>query len=166
MTSAASLRWIRAGRTPSSTPPRRTWRKWSKSLTDGRGADSVIEMAGKDDIFQLAWKIARPNGIIALIAMYEEDQTLPLPSMYGKNLTWKTGGVDACKDQMLVDLIACGKLNPRPLFTHKMPLNDIMRGYEIFREASGRVHQGRDHALRGPLRKPSAVPVEYGGSSK
>ncbi|MCI8329701.1 MAG: alcohol dehydrogenase catalytic domain-containing protein [Oscillibacter sp.] len=103
-----------------------------KSLTDGRGADSVIEMAGKDGTFEMAWKIARPNGIIVLTAMYEEDQVLPLPSMYGKNLTWKTGGVDACKDQMLVDLIAGGKLNPRPLFTHHMPLNDIMKVYEMF----------------------------------
>ena len=103
-----------------------------KSLTDGRGADSVIEMAGKDGTFELAWKICRPNGIVSLIAMYEEDQVLPLPSMYGKNLIFKTGGVDACKDEMLVDLIASGKLNPRPLITHHMPLNDIMHGYEIF----------------------------------
>ncbi|MBQ3276480.1 MAG: alcohol dehydrogenase catalytic domain-containing protein [Oscillospiraceae bacterium] len=103
-----------------------------KRYTDGRGADSVIEMAGKDESFQLAWKLARPNGVVSLIAMYEEDQRLPLPSMYGKNLVFKTGGVDACKDQMLVDLIAGGKLNTRPLITHKMPLNDIMHGYEIF----------------------------------
>ena len=103
-----------------------------KRYTDGRGADSVIEMAGKDESFQLAWKLARPNGVVSLIAMYEEDQRLPLPSMYGKNLVFKTGGVDACKDQMLVDLIACGKLNTRPLITHTMPLNDIMHGYEIF----------------------------------
>lgn len=103
-----------------------------KALTDGRGADAVIEMAGKDGTFELAWRIARPNAIVVLTAMYEENQILPLPSMYGKNLTWKTGGVDACKDQMLVDLIAGGKLNPRPLFTHRAPLNDIMKIYDMF----------------------------------
>lgn len=103
-----------------------------KVLTDGRGADAVIEMAGKDGTFELAWRIARPNAIVVLTAMYEENQILPLPSMYGKNLTWKTGGVDACKDQMLVDLIAGGKLNPRPLFTHRAPLNDIMKIYDMF----------------------------------
>ena len=64
--------------------------------------------------------------------MYEEDQVLPLPSMYGKNLIFKTGGVDASKNQMLVDLIAGGKLNPRPLFTHFKPLNDISNIYNFF----------------------------------
>ena len=44
--------------------------------------------------------------------MYEEDQVLPLPSMYGKNLTWKSGGVDACKDAYLVHVLAEAKLDP------------------------------------------------------
>ncbi len=103
-----------------------------KELTEGRGADSVIEMAGKDGTFQLAWQIARPNAIISLIAMYEEDQVLPLPKMYGKNLTWKTGGVDACKDGYLVQLIAEGKLDPAPLFNREYPLNDILQVYDDF----------------------------------
>lgn len=103
-----------------------------KELTEGRGADKVIEMAGKDGTFELSWKIARPNGIIALVAMYEEDQILPLPSMYGKNLTWKTGGVDASKDDYLVQLIAEGKLDPRPLFNKRFRLNDIVGVYNDF----------------------------------
>ena len=80
------------------------------------GADAVIEAAGKDGTFQLAWKIARPNAVISLLAMYEEDQVLPLPSMYGKNLTWKSGGVDACKDAYLVQLISASitASAPRP----------------------------------------------------
>ena len=43
----------------------------------------------------MAWRIARPNAVVVISAMYEQDQTLPLPFMYGKNLTFKTGGVDA-----------------------------------------------------------------------
>lgn len=103
-----------------------------KHLTAGRGADSVIEAAGGKDTFQTAWQVARPNGIVSLVAMYEEAQSLPLHLMYGKNLTFKTGGVDACRNDTLMALIANGKLNCRPLITHTMPLNDIMRGYEIF----------------------------------
>ena len=52
-----------------------------KDLTEGRGADSVIEAAGGKDTFQTAWKIARANAIVALVAMYEENQTLPLPDI-------------------------------------------------------------------------------------
>ena len=60
-----------------------------QSLTGGRGADTVFEVAGGKDTFQTAWKIARPNAVVVIVAMYEEPQTLPLPDMYGKNLVFK-----------------------------------------------------------------------------
>ena len=45
------------------------------------GADSVIEAAGGKNTFELAYKIARPNAVVALVAMYEKNQTLPLPEI-------------------------------------------------------------------------------------
>lgn len=103
-----------------------------KGLTDGRGADSVIEVAGGPSTFQTAWQVARPNGVVSLIAMYEEAQPFPLHQMYGKNLIFKTGGVDASHNETLMKLIEGGKLNCKPLISHTMPLNDIMKGYDIF----------------------------------
>ena len=102
------------------------------SLTDGRGADGVIEAAGGADTFSLAWRIARPNGTVALVAMYEKNQVLPLPVMYGKNLTFKTGGVDAVHSARLLDWIAQGKLSTDYLITHRGPLNEILEGYRVF----------------------------------
>ena len=67
-----------------------------RAMTEGRGADVVFEVAGGRDTFQTAWQIARPNAVVVLVAMYEEPQILPLPEMYGKNLIFKTGGVDGC----------------------------------------------------------------------
>ena len=58
------------------------------------GADSVIEAAGTPETFRLAWEAARPAATVTVVAMYDEAQILPLPEMYGKNLTFKTGGVD------------------------------------------------------------------------
>lgn len=52
--------------------------------------DRVIEAAGGDGTFDLAWQLARPSGIVCLVAMYEEDQQLPLPPDVWKNLTFKT----------------------------------------------------------------------------
>ena len=49
-----------------------------KSLTYGRGADKVIEAAGAHDTFELAWKIAKPNAIVAVVALYEDNQIIPL----------------------------------------------------------------------------------------
>ena len=101
-------------------------------LTGGRGADSVIEAAGAPDTFELAWRVARPNAVVSVVAMYESDQILPLPRMYGKNLIFKTGGVDANCCPRLVELIAAGKLRTDFLITHRGPLEAILDGYRTF----------------------------------
>ncbi len=103
-----------------------------KAMTSGRGADAVIECAGSSASFQTAWQIARPNAIVSIVAMYEEGQTLPLHQMYGKNLIFKTGGVDAVHCERLMKLIAAGKFPTDFLISHKAPLNQIMNGYHIF----------------------------------
>lgn len=103
-----------------------------KQLTGGRGADAVIEAAGTSDSFTLAWELARPNAIVALVAMYEEDPVLPLTKMYGKNLIFKTGGVDACRCPQLLELLREGKLKTDFLITHRAPLSRILEGYETF----------------------------------
>lgn len=113
-------------------PEKTDIQKAVKDLTEGRGADCVIEAAGGKDTFQIAWKIARANAVVALVAMYEENQILPLPEMYGKNLIFKTGGVDAVNCQKLVKLISEKKINTDFLITHKFSLDDILEAYEIF----------------------------------
>ena len=102
--------------------------------TDGRGADVVLEAAGGRDTFQTAWQLARPNGTVVVVAMYEEPQLLPLPDMYGKNLTFKTGGVDACHCGEILELIAAGRLNAEPLITHTYPLDQVMEAYDLFEQ--------------------------------
>ena len=113
-------------------PGRDDLEKVIKELTDGRGADTVFEVAGGTDTFQTAWKIARPNAVVVVVAMYEEAQEFPLPDMYGKNLVFKTGGVDGSYCREIMDLTACGKLDAGFLITHRCSLNDIMNAYHIF----------------------------------
>lgn len=103
-----------------------------KKLTFGRGADKVIEAGGTKETFKMSYKIARPNAIVGVVALYEEDMTLPLPKMYGKNLTFKTGGIDAIHSEKLIRLISEGKINTDFLVTHTFKLNDIMHAYETF----------------------------------
>ncbi len=104
-----------------------------KQLTSNRGADGVIECAGANETFNLAWEIARPNAIVGIVAMYEENQILPLPEMYGKNLTFKTGGVDAIHCKKLIELISEGKINTDFLITQTYPLENILDAYEYFK---------------------------------
>lgn len=100
--------------------------------SDHGGADVVLEVAGSSETFRMAWECARPNAVVTVVALYDGPQTLPLPDMYGKNLTFKTGGVDGCHCQEILQLIAQGKLDTTALVTHTYLLKDIGAAYELF----------------------------------
>lgn len=103
-----------------------------KAVTNGRGADVVIECAGVKATFDMSWQIARPNGTVSILALYGESQELPLNIMGGKNLTITSGWVDSIHCEELIALIEAGKLNTDFLITHQAPLNDILKGYDVF----------------------------------
>lgn len=114
------------------------------SLTDRGGADRVIEVAGSDTTFEMAWRLARPNAIVTVVALYDRPQILPLPEMYGKNLTFKTGGVDGCDCREILDLIAKGKIDTTPLITHRFPLSEVLKAYDMF-------SQRQDHIIKAAI---------------
>ncbi len=105
------------------------------------GADRVIEVAGSEDSFEMAWRVARPNAIVTIVALYNKSQILPLPDMYGKNLTFKTGGVDACDCEEIMRLIADGRIDTTTLITHRYPLSGIQDAYALF-------EQRRDNVIK------------------
>ncbi len=109
--------------------------------SDHGGADVVLEVAGTPESFRMAWECARPNGIVTIVALYEDAQILPLPEMYGKNLTFKTGGVDGCDCEEILKLIGEGKIDTTPLITHTYPLSRIEEAYELFENR-------RDHVIK------------------
>jgi threonine dehydrogenase-like Zn-dependent dehydrogenase len=67
-----------------------------------------------------------------VVALYDGPQTWPLPEMYGKNLTFKTGGVDGCNCAETLELISKGKIDTTPLITHRFPLERIAEAYRLF----------------------------------
>ena len=109
------------------------------------GADRVLECGGNEDTFKMAWRYARPNAVVVVAAMYERPQILPLPDMYGKNLTIKFGGVDGCDCAEILRLISEGKLDASPLITHTFALKDIAKAYALF-------ESGKDGVLKVAVR--------------
>ena len=62
------------------------------------GADVVFEVAGGEDTFRLAWECARPNAVVIFGGSFMTVlRFFLLPDMYGKNLIFKTGGVDGLR---------------------------------------------------------------------
>lgn len=103
-----------------------------RSTSEHGGADVVLEVAGVPETFRLAWECARPNAVVTVVALYDGPQTLPLPDMYGKNLTFKTGGVDGCDCAEILRLIEEGRIDTTPLITHTFPLERIEEAYDLF----------------------------------
>lgn len=88
-------------------------------------------MEGAEGTFRLGWEYTRPNAIVTVMALYDKPQMLPLPEMYGKNLTFKTDRVDGdCAE--ILRLIEQGKIDTTPLITHRYKLADIPEAYQMF----------------------------------
>ena len=126
------LDFVRAHYPEVLTAPPEGLADYVRQHSDHGGADVVLEVAGSDDSFRMAWQCARPNATVTVVALYDGPQVLPLPDMYGKNLTFKTGGVDGCHCGEILALIAQGKLDTTPLITHTFPLKDIAAAYDLF----------------------------------
>lgn len=109
-----------------------------------KGADVVLEVAGTEDTFRMAWECARPNGVVTIVALYDKPQVLPLPEMYGKNLTFKTGGVDGCDCEEILSLIREGKIDTTPLITHRFALSEIDAAYDVFENR-------KDHVIKAAV---------------
>ena len=114
------------------TTPTENLTGFVRANSDHGGADVVLEVAGSGDSFQMAWESARPNAIVTVVALYDRAQVLPLPDMYGKNLIFKTGGVDGCNCADTLRLIAEGKIDTTPMITHTFPLREIEAAYQLF----------------------------------
>jgi threonine dehydrogenase-like Zn-dependent dehydrogenase len=107
-----------------------------KRLTEGRGVDVAIEALGKQQTFEWALDATRPGGIVSSLGVYGGKLEVPLePFVYGigdkKILTTLCPGG---KERMrkLMELVRHGRLDLRPLVTHRFSLDQIEEAYELF----------------------------------
>ncbi len=103
-----------------------------KELTNGRGADRTIEAVGAKGTYELALDSVRAGGNVSLLGVFEQPQVLAMNELWIKNITIKMGLVNANRIPELINLIRAGKINMNYLITHRAPLNDILKGYDVF----------------------------------
>lgn len=111
-------------------------RRELEGRTEGRGADAVIEAVGSASALDLAIAVARPGAVIA-VAGYHTAPAYPLPmaAAYSKNLTVTFGRANVRpRIDRLLPLVLDGSLSPAAaVVTHRLPLEEGARGYEVFR---------------------------------
>lgn len=103
-----------------------------RDMTEGRGADRTLECVGVQGTYEMALDAVRAGGSVSMIGVFEKPQTLPMNTLWIKNINISMGLVNANRIPELIKLIKAGKINMKFLCTHHAPLNDIMKGYDIF----------------------------------
>jgi alcohol dehydrogenase len=107
-----------------------------KQMTDGLGADVVMEAVGVPSTFELCTELVRPGGRVANIGVHGEPATLHLETLWIKNVTITTGLVNTSSTPTLLKLVSEGRLDPTGFATHRFKLNEIMDAYDVFADAA------------------------------
>ncbi|MDR6975927.1 alcohol dehydrogenase [Streptomyces sp. 3330] len=105
-------------------------------LTDGLGADVVMEAVGVPESFELCTRMVRPGGHVANIGVHGKPATLHLEDLWIKNVTITTGLVDTHSTPTLLRMAAAGRLPTAQLVTHTFPLEQMEEAYDVFGRAA------------------------------
>jgi alcohol dehydrogenase len=108
-----------------------------RRLTGG-GADVAIEALGTQQTFESALRSLRPGGTLSSLGVYSGKLQLPYDA-FAAGLGDHTLVTTLCpggKERMrrLMSLVSSGRFDPRPLITHRLPLDRIVEGYQLFAE--------------------------------
>ena len=103
-----------------------------RSLTDGLGADVVMEAVGTPETFELCTTLVRPGGRVANIGVHGKPATLHLEDLWIRNVTITTGLVDTYSTPRLLTMLAAGQLDVAHMVTHRFGLDEFMAAYTVF----------------------------------
>jgi alcohol dehydrogenase len=103
-----------------------------QAITDGLGADVVIEAVGLPATFELCTTLVRPGGRVANIGVHGKPATLHLEDLWIRNITITTGLVDTYTTPTLLRMLTAGQLNVDPMITHRYGFNEFMAAYDTF----------------------------------
>ncbi|WP_432034922.1 alcohol dehydrogenase catalytic domain-containing protein [Streptomyces cucumeris] len=104
-------------------------------LTEGLGADVVIEAVGTPQSFEACTRMVRPGGRIANVGVHARPATLHLETLWIKNVTITTGLVDTYSTPTLLSMLAAGRLPAAMLITHLFELDQMEEAYDVFSQA-------------------------------
>jgi 2-desacetyl-2-hydroxyethyl bacteriochlorophyllide A dehydrogenase len=105
----------------------------AKSATEGRGVDASIDAVGHPDAFELACRLTRKCGTVSATGVYAERMEVHMGVVWIKALTVKTGHANVIKHlDPVLEALAEGRLDPSPLVTHHMKLDDAADAYDVY----------------------------------
>jgi threonine dehydrogenase-like Zn-dependent dehydrogenase len=124
----------RAGATPIDVGSRNP-RTAVDEATGGRGADVVIDAVGHPDAFATAVDVVRRGGRVVVVGMYTGERVdLPLGVWWARALDVRFAGICPVHTwwREAMERVRTGALDPRPLVSHRLALEDAPEGFALF----------------------------------
>jgi threonine dehydrogenase-like Zn-dependent dehydrogenase len=105
-----------------------------REITEGVGADAVLECVGTDAAIKTAFEIARPGSTVGFVGV-PHGVELPVRRMFGKNIGL-AGGMAPVRAYVpeLMKLVLDGTINPGLVFDSTLPLSEVAEGYRAMDE--------------------------------
>jgi alcohol dehydrogenase len=104
-----------------------------KKLTEGRGVDLAVEAVGHPEALDLALRLARKAGNVSVTGVYAERTEVHMGVLWIKALTLTSGHANVIKHlERVLELLSSGKLDPSPLVTHHMKLDEAPEAYRVY----------------------------------
>jgi L-iditol 2-dehydrogenase len=109
-----------------------------RKLTDGRGADVVIECVGANDPVRTAIACARKGGAVTLVGNVQPAVELPLQSVVTRQIRVQGSCASSGEYPAVIAMMASGAIRVDPLISAVAPLEDGPQWFErLYRKEPG-----------------------------
>ena len=101
------------------------------ALTNGAGADAVLECVGTEQSVETAVNVCRPGAVIGRVGVPQKAE-MNTNALFWKNIGLRGGvaSVTTYDKELLLEAVLTGKINPGKVFTKRFNLDDIQAAYE------------------------------------
>lgn len=104
-----------------------------KEINKGNLAEVVIETVGLNQTFNDAISVAGFHGRVCSLALFSEPVNIPvMNAVVLKNLHISVGIQESMGRDLMFEYVKEGRIDPKFMLTHRAPLNDIEKGYDVF----------------------------------
>lgn len=101
------------------------------ALTDGYGADAVLECVGTEESVETAVQVGRPGAIVGRVGIPQNPE-MNTNKLFFRNIGLRGGiaAVTTYDKQLLLDAVLTDEINPGQVFTKSFALADIQAAYQ------------------------------------
>jgi len=105
----------------------------ARAATEGRGVDACIDAVGDPRALELAIRLTRKCGTVQAIGVYAERCEVHMGLFWIKAMNMRSGHANVIGHvDRVLELMSSGRLDPGPLVTHHMSLDEAPEAYALY----------------------------------